>query len=790
MPNISIGTNGNISYNIINNVCYGGSSGSIIIDNIVFDNLYPQFINYTIDWTSSNIIDNDQIRDSGRGLANLSAGTYSFTINSISSSGSSLGPYDLQLIDPNNFIISEITHSSFSCGENGSISVSVSGGTPPYSFSIEGNLIQQSGTSCLLNNLEPNTYQISVFDVNNCIADASSVDTSVIIQDKSINFLDYGSLPSDVRGGYGYLEILVEGNAPFSFAFVSSEDVETVIDESSLNQYLVSFDATTRQYVYGFDNLFKPDNYVLTISNNSCSINTNIFIPDLPTISADVAITPNISTNQFLSKLLLPIFDTVFIPFKHIQENSDLWQLIQKFIDSGKIDLKIDDNVVQHSIVRNFLFPGCNNNEIEIVRLDNNIENWFFCFHIAPGINLATNIGILNSNMSIVDKKNHIEYKLFFGLYEDRINHDEASLLIGSFIIPGVNTNYYEGKEIYLTISDGIPQESSPNDFVVKNTKVNTYLSIYTLGYTTNIYFLENFNVLTQNININNSACTISNEDFQYILNIKKLLLAINNVNNYQKLYIYDNSITNTGSFYVSISGPTSIRQGNTLVANAYSIEYFTFDQESTQLQSFYQNNEKVSSPSITNLSESYIIIRIKDINNNIIDNISLNQSQSVSYSQHFTQAINILQEYNHHIKNQFNYGDILIMIPKAISSVSESEPESGSIGGITSVDVYKNLPKTIKQSNDLTNTSKIILNTSPSNAICYLLGPKNYKQQFIGYTIFENVVPGVYNIVGNEDYLLENFLYQNNTRIIVLKNKEYDTTINFGSYKNLIFKK
>jgi hypothetical protein len=170
------------------------------------------------------------------------------------------------------------------------------------------------------------------------------------------------------------------------------------------------------------------------------------------------------------------------------------------------------------------------------------------------------------------------------------------------------------------------------------------------------------------------------------------------------------------------------------------------------------------------------------------VDYVTINGSQTTPYSTYFTQALNILQEYNTNIKSLFNYGDILITISKVSSSVTESE--STNITNNTTVNIYNTLPKTIKQSNDLTNTSKIILNTAPPNAVCYLLGPKNYKQQFIGYTIFENVVPGVYNIIGNEDYLLENFLYQNDTRIIVLKNKEYDATISFGSYKNLILKK
>lgn len=780
MPNINIGTSGNILYNITNNICNGQNKGSILINNIVFDNLYPQFIDYTVNWTSSNVIDTDQIRDNGRGLINLSAGTYSFTIDSISSSGSMVGPFDLVLVDPDMFMVSDITFLNYSCGSDGSLSVSVSGGIPPYTFEIGGEIIEQDEPYHVSEQLEPGTYDISVFDSNNCVADISSFSLPILIEDYSINFLNYGSLPPDVRNGYGYLEIVLTGKGPFSFNFNSSSNINTSLTLEQSNSRLVSFDAEPNQYIYVFENLLEPDNYTLTISNEFCQIETSIYIPDLQEISANITITPNISTNQFLSRLLLPIFDTIFIPFKHIQENSSLWTLIQQFISSGRVDLKIDNNVVQYSIVRNFLFPDCTNNEIEIIRLDNNPRSWFFCFHVSPGINLNTNISILNSTLSIIDKKNSIDYRLVFGLEDGKISHDDPSLLIGSIIIPGVNTNYYDGKDTNLVVSDSIPEGPSDDNFLIKNIKASTYLSLYTIGYTTNIYFLENFNVLTQNININDTACTISNEDFQYILNIKKLLLSLNNIDNYQKFYIYDNSITNTGSIYVSISGPTSIRQSDILVDNIYSIEYFYFDENSTELYSFYQNNEKVTGPSINGLSESYVIIRIKDINNNFVDNLQINNSQNIEYSQHFAHILNFLQEYNPNIKSQLNYGDILVNITKSSGSVIEST-------GSTPANAIDSLIKVIKQSNDLTNTSTIIVNTSPPNALCYLLGPKNYKQQFIGYTIFENVVPGVYNIVGNEDYLLENFLYQNDTRIIVLKNKEYNATINFASYRNLV---
>jgi hypothetical protein len=155
----------------------------------------------------------------------------------------------------------------------------------------------------------------------------------------------------------------------------------------------------------------------------------------------------------------------------------------------------------------------------------------------------------------------------------------------------------------------------------------------------------------------------------------------------------------------------------------------------------------------------------------------------------------NILQQFNPKIKALFEYGDILMYVPKSSESLSDQNIDPNTIPTFITPTITPNTTtfdnisiSTINQSKDLTNTATVSIITDPQNAVCYLIGPKNYKKEFVGYTIFDNVIPGVYNIIGDDSYLQDNSLYQNNTRIIVIKNQDYNINIKFNSYLDKVF--
>lgn len=73
-----------------------------------------------------------------------------------------------QIISIPNFNVSQ-THTNASChsGNNGEITVNVSGATAPYTISWTGNGISQSGLTA--SNLTAGTYHVHVLDANNCV---------------------------------------------------------------------------------------------------------------------------------------------------------------------------------------------------------------------------------------------------------------------------------------------------------------------------------------------------------------------------------------------------------------------------------------------------------------------------------------------------------------------------------------------------------------------------------------------------------------------------------------------
>jgi hypothetical protein len=138
-------------------------------------------------------------------------------------------------------------------------------------------------------------------------------------------------------------------------------------------------------------------------------------------------------------------------------------------------------------------------------------------------------------------------------------------------------------------------------------------------------------------------------------------------------------------------------------------------------------------------------------------------------------------------------YGDILVyignqnntFIPSVLTDTLEnsfiistwvkslfggSSYESTSLGEINTI-----------ESEGLTLSVKI----SPQNTQCAIIGPKNYYNSFNEDTTFTNLIPGVYIIKGDDTYLADNLLYQNETRIILNNNSNELVNLIFTEYQN-----
>lgn len=149
----------NVGSIITDITCFGGSDGAI---NVTVEGGTSPYSYGWVDGTGSGSIDgiDDQV--------NLEAGTYYFTVTDAKSC---VHTDTLTVGGPSAGVmgsISDITHVACFGESTGSVTVSGSGGTPPYQYKLDAGLYQASGT---FPNLSATSYTVTVRDFNGCTDD-------------------------------------------------------------------------------------------------------------------------------------------------------------------------------------------------------------------------------------------------------------------------------------------------------------------------------------------------------------------------------------------------------------------------------------------------------------------------------------------------------------------------------------------------------------------------------------------------------------------------------------------
>ncbi len=131
--------------------CFGGTDGTIELT--ITNTGTPPLV----------VWDNGQI---GETISNLPAGTYIASI----SNGSCVQMHTVEVLEPTSILIEGIV-SNVNCGSSndGAIDITVTGGTPTYSYDWENG----SSTMEDLNDLVPGEYQLLVTDNNMCTAEST-----------------------------------------------------------------------------------------------------------------------------------------------------------------------------------------------------------------------------------------------------------------------------------------------------------------------------------------------------------------------------------------------------------------------------------------------------------------------------------------------------------------------------------------------------------------------------------------------------------------------------------------
>lgn len=784
---IDIGNSGLITYSIKNNLCYLDSNGYINLEAINFGTDFLDYNTYIIDWSENNL-QPFQISADNKIVQFLGNGTYNFYIRSTSSVADK-GPFYLTVTSPDQLIIYDVKESTHSCIDTGSIGVYVSGGTPPYTYNIGSVSSTTNNAYYIASDLEAGTYSITVTDTNGC-----SSSTTALIRDGffTTNFDEF--LPPQKQGGTVDIRCTIVGNGPFSFMFLNTESNTLQAIDSLETKYLESYDYLTNTYIYNITNLITPGSYEITVYNRfNCLTKYYKDIADLGSISVKIDVTLNNKSIGYSPVLTIPIYDTILIPYHHIQSNSDLWQLVKRLSAKNRIDIKINDVNNEFIVVRSSLDKYClDNNKIQILRLGNESKDWYYYFNIAPSVNLNQSMTYASASYKIFEPKTNKEFDLTFGLnYDGNLDFTNASLIRGNFILNSISSNqFFNNCNINIALSDANDFDTEIYDFYTVENKKYIYKNIYNVGFVTVLNFLENFTVLNEYVDIDQTACSISAEQKLYIDNIKDLLKSFNNLNNYNSIYIYNlDNIENFGSIDLQIVGPTEIPFNNELINNVYAIDYFTFDENSTEPSQFIRNNQIVKNIlNLNGIDYGYVIIRIKDYYNNIPSFINYG-IYTLDYENHFIESRNVLLQYNSQIVPYFEYGDILVYVPsrQKPSPPIESSFVITTLPSIPPPIVSPSIP-TVEQTKDSTNTSSLSIISSPKNIRLILEGPKNYTYSFIGDINFTNLIPGVYIIKGDKESLDSKYYYQNETRVIVDKNTAQSVFMQFISYNDKLF--
>ncbi|GEM_PF-6575024 len=180
-------------------------------------------INLSTGGTGYNYVWSNQ--STSEDIANIPAGTYTVSISETSSqcqSTASVAVAGSPAINIGNVSIVPATSCAGANGD-GSVTVSVSGGTAPYTYSLTGqNLITTSLTSVTFNNLAAGAFTLNIGDAVGC-SRTQTVTVTAIASQLSVNVTavdagcttDNGSITAIVSGGQSpYTYSLYENNQP------------------------------------------------------------------------------------------------------------------------------------------------------------------------------------------------------------------------------------------------------------------------------------------------------------------------------------------------------------------------------------------------------------------------------------------------------------------------------------------------------------------------------------------------------------------------------------------------
>ncbi|MGQ9846883.1 MAG: T9SS type B sorting domain-containing protein [Bacteroidales bacterium] len=302
---ISEGTAIALTFNVFGTSCFGSNDGAINLT--VTGGASPYSYNWSTGSTSEDI----------NGLA---TGWYIVTVtdaNGCKAIDSTFVPAAQPIV-----VTEVISSPSCTPGGDGSIDLSINGGTPPYTF-----LWSNGDTTEDIDSLTVNTYSVTITDANNCTVAKSYVVSNPLAP--SISYII--TPPSCLPGNDGEIDLIISGGTiPFTYIWLDGNNNE---DRSGLS----------------------PGTYSVTvIDNNNCSsVKNNIVMPisNPPSLSV---ITQKVSCNPGNDGSIDLIVYNGTPPFSYNWSNTDTTEDISG-LSAGTYTVTVSDAKNCTSVLSTFL---------------------------------------------------------------------------------------------------------------------------------------------------------------------------------------------------------------------------------------------------------------------------------------------------------------------------------------------------------------------------------------------------------------------------------------------------
>lgn len=240
-----------ITHTSVNENCFNSNDGSINIT--VTGGATP----YTYSWSNGATTED---------LSGLDAGTYTVTVTDNSGCTQTHGA---TITSPTAFVVNNTT-TPITCfgANNGSINVTVSGGTAPYTF-----LWSNGATTEDIGSLAAGTYNLTITDSKGCTATTSAT----ITQPAAITLTRILTNVSCNGGNDGSIDITVNGGtAPYTYAWSTGSTTQDISGLTAGSYTITVRDANgcTSNANYTI-NEPSPLNFTTSITDADCSGGTN-----------------------------------------------------------------------------------------------------------------------------------------------------------------------------------------------------------------------------------------------------------------------------------------------------------------------------------------------------------------------------------------------------------------------------------------------------------------------------------------------------------------------------------